>query len=48
MKNKFNADDNSPLNKPLKLHLLKIIFRCISEEDDKFYPVCMSYMTMKR
>ena len=38
MKNKFNADDNSPLNKPLKLHLLTIIFRCIFEEDDKFYP----------
>ena len=38
MKVKFNADDNLPLNKPLKLHMLTIIVRCIFEEDDKFYP----------
>ena len=38
MKIKFNADDNLPLNKPLKLHLLTIIVRCIFEEDGKFYP----------
>ena len=25
-------------NKPLKLHLLTIIVRCIFEEDGKFYP----------
>ena len=31
MKIKFNADDNLPLNKPLKLHLLTIIVRCIFE-----------------
>ena len=37
MKIKFNTDDNLPLNKPLKLHLLTIIVRCISEEDGKFY-----------
>ena len=37
MKTKFNADDNLPLNKPLKLHLLTIIVRCIFEEDGKFY-----------
>ena len=37
MKIKFNADDNLPLNKPLKLHLLTIIVRCIFEEDGKFY-----------
>ena len=36
MKIKFNTDDNLPLNKPLKLHLLTIIFRCIFE-DGKFY-----------
>ena len=38
MKIKFNTDDNLPLNKPLKLHLLTIIVRCIFEEDSKFYP----------
>ena len=37
MKIKFNADDNLPLNKPLKLHLLTIIVMCIFEEDDKFF-----------
>ena len=50
MKIKFNTDDNLPLNKPLKLHLLTIIVRCIFEEDGKFYlqlyleTVCMSYV----
>ena len=29
MKIKFNKDNNLPLNKPLKLHLLTIIVRCI-------------------
>ena len=38
MKIKFNTDDNLPLNKPLKLHLLTIIVRCVFEEDSKFYP----------
>ena len=38
MKIKFNTDDNLPLNKPLKLHLLTIIVRWIFEEDGKFYP----------
>ena len=33
MKIKFNANHNLPLNKPLKLHLLTIIVRCIFEED---------------
>ena len=37
MKIKFNADDNLPLNKPLKLHLLTVIVRCIFEEDGTFY-----------
>ena len=36
MKVKFNTDDNLPLNKPLKLHLLTIIFSYIFEEDGKF------------
>ena len=38
MKIKFNTDDNLPLNKTLKLHLLTIIVWCIFEEDSKFYP----------
>ena len=38
MEIKFNTNDNLPLNKPLKLHLLTIIVRCIFEEDGKFYP----------
>ena len=37
MKIKFNTDNNLLLNKPLKLHLLTIIARCIFEEDIKFY-----------
>ena len=36
MKIKFNTDDNLPLNKPLKLHLLTTIVRCIFE-DNIFY-----------
>ena len=38
MQIKFNTDDNLPLNKPLKLHLLTIIVSCTFEEDGKFYP----------
>ena len=38
MKIKINTDDNLPLTKPLKLHLLTRIVRCILEEDGKFYP----------
>ena len=38
MKIKFNADDDLPLNKPLKLHLLTIIVRGIFKENGKFYP----------
>ena len=38
MKNKFNSDDDLPLNKPLKFHLMTINIRSIFEEDGKFYP----------
>ena len=38
MKIKFDTDDNLPLNKPLKLHMLTIIVRSVFEEDSKFYP----------
>ena len=37
MKIKFNTDDNLPLNKPLKLHLLTIIGMSVFEEEGKFY-----------
>ena len=37
MKIKSNTDDNLPLNKPLKLHLLRIIVISIFEEDNKFF-----------
>ena len=38
MKIKFNSDDNLPLNKTLKLCILTIIVRSVSEEDGKYYP----------
>ena len=38
MKIKFNSDDNLPLNKPLKFHLMTITIRSVFEEDGKFYP----------
>ena len=37
MKIKFNSDDNLPLNKPLKFHIMTIIIRCVFGEDGKFY-----------
>ena len=37
MKIKFYADDNLPLNKPLKLPMLTIIVRSVFEEEGKFY-----------
>ena len=38
MKIEFNSDDDLPLNKPLKLHMLTIIVRSVFEEDGKLYP----------
>ena len=38
MKIRFNSDDDLPLNKLLKLHLMTIIIRCVFSEDGKFYP----------
>ena len=38
MKIKFNTDNNLPLSKPLKVHLLTIIVTCIFDEDGQFYP----------
>ena len=38
MKIKFNSDDNLPLNKPLKFHLMTITIRSVFEEVGKLYP----------
>ena len=35
---KFNSDDDQPLNKALKFHLMTIIIRPVFEEDGKLYP----------
>ena len=37
MKIKFNSDDDLPLNKPLKFHLVTITIRYLFEEDGKLY-----------
>ena len=38
MKIKFNSDDDLPLNKPLKFHLMTITIRSVFKEDGKLYP----------
>ena len=38
MKIKFNSDDDLPLSKPLKFHLMTITMRSVFEEDGKLYP----------
>ena len=38
MKIKINSDDDVPLNKPLKLHGMRIIIRSVFEEGGKRYP----------
>ena len=38
MKIKFDIDDDMPLNKLLKMHMLTIVVRFVFEEDGKFYP----------
>ena len=37
-KNKFNSDDNLPLNKPLKFYNMTVTIRCAFQEDNKLYP----------
>ena len=37
MKIKFNSDDDLPLNKPIKFHLMTITIRSVFE-DGKLYP----------
>ena len=34
----FDTDDDLPLNKLLKLHMLTIVIRTVFEEDGKLYP----------
>ena len=38
MKIKFNSDDNLPVNKLLKFHLMTITIRSVFKEDGKLYP----------
>ena len=38
MKNKFNSDDDLPLNKPLKFHAMFIIITSVFEKGVKLYP----------
>ena len=38
MKIKFNPDDNLPLNKPLKFHLITITIGSVFEGAGKIYP----------
>ena len=35
---KFNSDDDVPMNKPLKFHVMTIIIRSVFEEGGKRYP----------
>ena len=37
MKIKFNSDDDLPLNKPLKFHMMTIIIRSVFEEYGQLY-----------
>ena len=38
MKNRFDSDDDLPLKKPLKFHVMTIIIRSVFEEGGKRYP----------
>ena len=38
MQNKFNSDNDLPLNKLLKFHTMAIVVRSVFEEDNKLYP----------
>ena len=38
MKIKFNSDNNLPLNKPLKFHIMTINIISVFKEDGKLYP----------
>ena len=38
VKNRFDSDDDLPLKKPLKFHVMTIIIRSVFEEDGKLCP----------
>ena len=38
MRIKFNSDNDLPLNKSLKFHLMTITIRCVFKEDNELYP----------
>ena len=38
MKIKYNSDDDLPLNKPLKFHVMTIIIRSVFKKGGKLYP----------
>ena len=38
IKIRFESDDNFPLNKTLKLHILIVNVRSVFEKDGKYYP----------
>ena len=38
IKIKFNSDDNLPLNKSLKFHLMTVTITSVFAEDSKLYP----------
>ena len=37
-RNRFESNDDLPMNEPIRLHLLTIIMRYVFSEDGKFYP----------
>ena len=38
LKIKFGSNDDLPMNKPIRLHLLTMIIRFVFNEDGKIYP----------
>ena len=38
MEIRFNSDDDLPLSKPLKFHIMTITIRSVFEEDGNLYP----------
>ena len=46
MEIKFNSDDNLPLNKSLKFHLMTITIKSVFEKDGKLYPQVFLYDTL--
>ena len=37
-RNRFESNDDLPMNEPIRLHLLTIIIRYVFSEDGKLYP----------